>query len=97
MILSVIIFSPSDKKLFHWLPKPFCPPQSGHVQVIALQVIPHMFSSMQFWQILNPQRHVQQKGNVILQQTQSCSLRRSRFLRYAVLLAGAFMIVVFNL
>jgi hypothetical protein len=72
-------------------------PQSGHVQVIALQDIPHMFSSMQFWQILNPQRHVQQKGNVILQQTQSRSLRRRRFLRYAVSLAGAFMIVVLNL
>jgi hypothetical protein len=65
--------------------------------VIALQVIPHMFSSMQFWQILNPQRHVQQKGNVILQQTHFWSLRRRRFFRYAVSLAGAFMIVVFNL
>jgi len=56
-----------------------------------------MFSSMQFWQILNPQRHVQQKGNLILQQTQSWSLRRRRFLRYAVPVAGAFMIVVLNL
>jgi hypothetical protein len=81
----------------HWLPKPFCPPQSGHVQVIALQDIPHMFSSMHSWQILNPQRHVQQKGNVILQQTQSGFLRRRRLLRYAVPVAGAFMIVVLNL
>jgi hypothetical protein len=55
----------------HWLPKPFCSPQSGHVQVIALHDIPHMFSCMQFWQILNPQRHVQQKVNVILQQSHS--------------------------
>jgi hypothetical protein len=56
-----------------------------------------MFSSMQFWQILNPQRHVQQKGNVILQQTQSWRLRRRRLLRYAVAVAGAFMIVVLYL
>jgi hypothetical protein len=56
-----------------------------------------MFSSMQFWQILNPQRHVQQKGNVILQQSQLWFLRRRRFLRYAVPVAGAFMIVVLNL
>jgi hypothetical protein len=81
----------------HWLPKPFCPPQSGQVQVMALQDIPHMFSCMQSWQIQNPQRHVQQKRNVIPQQSQSLFLMRRRFLRYAVSVAGAFMIVVLNL
>jgi hypothetical protein len=64
---------------------------------MALQDIPHMFSSMQAWQIQNPQRHVQQKGNVIPQQSQSGFLMRRRFLRYAVPVAGAFMIVVLNL
>jgi hypothetical protein len=36
-------------------------PQSGHVQVTALQLIPQKFSSMQSEQIMNPQRQVQQK------------------------------------
>jgi hypothetical protein len=40
-------FFPSDKNYFYWLPNPFCSPQSGQVQVIALQDIPHMFSCMQ--------------------------------------------------
>lgn len=65
----------------HWLPNPFPLPQSGHVQVMALQDIPHMLSCMQAWQILKPHRHVQQKGNVIPQQWQLYVLRRRRLLR----------------
>lgn len=38
-------------------------PQSGHIQVTALQDSPHMFSSIQAGQIWNPHRHVQQKGS----------------------------------
>jgi hypothetical protein len=79
------------------LPKPFWLPQSGHVQVMALHDIPHMFSSIQFWQIPNPQRHDQQKGNVNPQQSQSYFLRRSRFRRFGVAVPGAFMIVVLKL
>ncbi len=35
----------------YWLPNPFRPPQSGHCQLILLQVMPHRFSCMQVWQI----------------------------------------------
>ncbi|MGD9053557.1 MAG: hypothetical protein PVG17_17000, partial [Desulfobacterales bacterium] len=81
----------------HWLPNPFCPPQSGQVQVIALQDMPHMFSCIHSWQILNPQRQVQQNVNVIRQQTQSLDLRRRCRLRETDFVAGTFMIVVLNL
>jgi hypothetical protein len=37
-------------------------PQSGHVQLIPLQVIPQKFSSMQSEQIMKPQEHDQQKS-----------------------------------
>jgi len=49
-------------------PKPCQRPQSGHCQVMRLQVTPQMFSAMQAWQMLSPQRQVQQKGTVWLQQ-----------------------------
>ena len=32
----------------YWLPYPFQPPQSGHSQLMLLQVRPQVFSSMQF-------------------------------------------------
>ena len=43
-------------------PKLRIAPQSGHVQLIPLQVIPQKFSSMQSEQIIKPHRQVQQKG-----------------------------------
>jgi len=46
------------------LPKPRNSPQSGQVQVMALQVMPHRFSSMHSVQIWKPHRQVQQKGGV---------------------------------
>lgn len=55
---------------YYWLPKPFCSPQSGHIQVMPLQDIPHTFSSMQLWQMAKPQRQVQQKGAVFPQNWQ---------------------------
>jgi hypothetical protein len=65
----------------HWLPKPFWPPQSGHSQVMALQDIPHRFSSMQLWQIRKPQRQDQQKGKALRQQSQVVLRPRGRFMR----------------
>jgi len=44
------------------LQKPLMAPQSGQVQVTALQLIPQKFSSMQSEQIIKPQGQVQQKG-----------------------------------
>jgi hypothetical protein len=38
---------------------------------MALQDMPHMFSSMQTWQILNPHRQRQQKDNSLPQQWQT--------------------------
>jgi hypothetical protein len=66
-----MIFFSGYKNHSYWLPNPFWLPQSGQVQVIALQDIPHMFSCIHAWQILKPHRHVQQNVNVIRQQTQS--------------------------
>jgi hypothetical protein len=54
--------------MHHWLPNPFCWPQSGHCQVIALHDIPQTFSSMQSWQMAKPQRHCQQNGTLAPQQ-----------------------------
>lgn len=55
----------------HWLPKPFCAPQSGQSQVMLLQDMPHTFSSMQLWQMENPHLQVQQKGTLALHRTHS--------------------------
>jgi hypothetical protein len=63
------------------LPNPFGAPQSGQSQVTALQDMPQMFSSMQSWQILNPQRQDQQKGTTLRQQWQSTSRGRRCFRR----------------
>jgi hypothetical protein len=52
----------------YWFPKPFCAPQSGQSQVMALQDMPQRFSSMHAWQILKPQRQDQQKGTAWRQQ-----------------------------
>jgi len=41
---------------------------------MLLQVRPQAFSYMHFWQIMKPQEQLQQKSNVPLQQTQTCSL-----------------------
>jgi hypothetical protein len=46
-------------------------PQSGQVQVTALQLIPQKFSSMQSLQIMNPQGQVQQKSCSCLQALQT--------------------------
>jgi len=46
-------------------------PQSGQVQVTALQLIPQKFSSIQSLQIINPQGQVQQKGCGCLQAEQT--------------------------
>jgi hypothetical protein len=62
------------------LPKPFWPPHSGHPHVIPLQDKPQKFSFMQAWQILNPQRHRQQKGTVDPQHWQVDWLSRQRCL-----------------
>jgi hypothetical protein len=46
---------------------------------MPLQDMPHTFSCMHSWQIMNPQRHAQQKVNVFLQQWQDFGpLRRRR-------------------
>jgi len=58
---------------------------------MPLQVIPHMFSSIQLWQMLNPQRHCQQKETVFRQQWQVLG-RLRHLLRYDRL-AGGFDIV----
>jgi len=47
----------------YWLPYPFWSPQSGHSQVIPLQVIPHIFSYMHFWHRENPHLQFQQNLN----------------------------------
>jgi hypothetical protein len=46
------------------------PPQSGHCQVMPLQDMPHTFAYMHSWQIMKPQRQLQQKGTVLVQQWQ---------------------------
>jgi len=56
------------KQKSYWLPYPFCSLQSGHSQVIPLQVIPHWFSYMQVWQMENPHRQFQQNMNTCPQQ-----------------------------
>jgi hypothetical protein len=39
---------------------------------MALQVIPHAFSSKQLWQMAKPQRHSQQNGKSFRQQWHVC-------------------------
>ena len=84
----------NPEPFFYWFPSPFCSPQSGHCQVMALQDIPQIFSYIQAWQIWKPHRHRQQKRNSFLQQWQVklVNLRRKR--RYTVFVAGSFMEVV---
>jgi hypothetical protein len=65
----------------HWFPNPFGAPQSGQSQVIALQVMPQRFSSMQFWQIRKPHRQDQQKGTTFRQQWHMTSRPRRCFNR----------------
>jgi hypothetical protein len=66
----------------YWFPYPFCSPQSGHCQVIPLQDIPQKFFSMQFWQMENPHRHLQQNGGCLPQQAQGISFATRRFSLY---------------
>jgi hypothetical protein len=79
---------------FYWFPNPFWSPQSGHCQVMALQDIPHTFSSIHSWQIWKPQRQRQQKRNSRLQQwhRKLVCLRRLRLDRGVA--AVSFIVVV---
>jgi len=49
-----------------------------------LQVIPQRFSSMQAWQIRNPQEQLQQNRYVPPQQTQSCAVSGPLFLFFTL-------------
>lgn len=66
----------------YWFPYPLISPQSGHCQVMPLQVRPHWFSYMQDWHMANPHLQVQQNMNSPLQQWHSFFAVRSllRFL-----------------
>jgi hypothetical protein len=50
---------------------PLMEPQSGQVQVTALQLMPQKFSSIQSEQIINPQGQVQQNNCSSLQAAQT--------------------------
>jgi hypothetical protein len=77
----------------YWLPKPFCPPQSGQTHVMALQDIPQMFACMHSWQIMKPQRQLQQKGSVFPQQWQIHSRTGRRRRPAAEPLASGFLVM----
>jgi hypothetical protein len=74
----------------YWLPYPFCPPQSGHSQVIPLQVIPHWFSYIQVWQMENPHRQFQQNMKVCPQQWHCFDLF---FLRFSIRFSASRLIL----
>ena len=59
---------------------------------MPLQDMPQTFSSMQFWQILKPQRQDQQKGATVRQQWHSTSRARRCFRRYGELTEESGMI-----
>ncbi|BBO77122.1 hypothetical protein DSCW_45390 [Desulfosarcina widdelii] len=86
-----VFFYGHEKAVTYWLPNPFCPPQSGHCQVIPLQDMPHTFSFMQSWQIMKPQRQDQQKGTLFPQQWQVRGALRRRRLRRLVRVSVSFM------
>jgi hypothetical protein len=46
---------------------------------MPLQDIPQKFFSMQFWQMENPHRHLQQNGGCLPQQAQGISFANRRF------------------
>lgn len=54
----------------YWFPKERTSPQSGQTQVMLLHVMPQRHSSMQVWQISNPQAQLQQNRKVFWQQAQ---------------------------
>jgi len=49
---------------------------------MPLQDIPQKFFSMQFWQMENPHRHLQQNGGCLPQQEQGISFAIRRFSLY---------------
>jgi hypothetical protein len=49
---------------------------------MPLQDIPQKFFSMQFWQMENPHRHLQQNGGCLPQQAQGISFAIRRFSLY---------------
>jgi hypothetical protein len=61
---------------------------------MPLQDMPQTFSSMQFWQILKPQRQAQQKGATVPQQWHSTSRARRCFRRYGELTEESGMIAL---
>jgi hypothetical protein len=63
-------------------------PQSGQVQVTALQLMPQKFSSMQSEQIMNPQGQVQQNICSWLQAAQRYCWGRLRIRRRRVESSG---------
>jgi len=65
----------------YWFPKGRVAPQSGQVQTMLLHVMPQRFSSMQVWQIENPQAQLQQKRKFPPQQLQVNSVLLSFFSR----------------
>ena len=85
-----------DKGLFvrlhrgHWLPNPFWSPQSGHCQVMPLQVMPHSFSYMHVWQMEKPQCLHRQQNITSARQQWHCLVFR---LCLASFFASVFLLI----